>query len=209
MSVSSTPVRCVGVLIGALVAIIGFPLVAEPASAYPTSTVEVDGHGWGHGRGMGQYGAWGYALDYGWDSARILNHFYRGTRAGTLVETGPSNPVIDVELTAERNLSGWVTAPSGVDVPGAGRAAAWFGVRVGSGAWDLYAGASCSEAQARSTNVLNKAATILNRVDFVPVRATTGSITSTDDLLGQCRGGGRVRGSMFLIDSLAPRLTAP
>jgi len=34
------------------------PLVsASPAHAYPSSHVEFEGHGWGHGRGLGQYGA--------------------------------------------------------------------------------------------------------------------------------------------------------
>src|SRR5207302_7171437 len=37
------------------------------------------GHGWGHGRGMGQWGALGYALDHGWNDQQILDHFYGGT----------------------------------------------------------------------------------------------------------------------------------
>ncbi len=46
-------------------------------------TITITGHGWGHGRGMSQYGALGYALNFGWDSARILDHYYGGTTAGT------------------------------------------------------------------------------------------------------------------------------
>ena len=38
----------------------------------------IDGRGWGHGVGMSQYGAQGYALD-GWRYPRILAHYYRGT----------------------------------------------------------------------------------------------------------------------------------
>ncbi len=38
------------------------------------------GHGYGHGRGMGQWGALGYAVDHGWSGTRILDHYYGGTR---------------------------------------------------------------------------------------------------------------------------------
>jgi SpoIID/LytB domain protein len=50
-------------------------LSAPTASAYPSATVDLTGHGWGHGRGMGQYGAYGYAKagqPYTW----ILDHYY-------------------------------------------------------------------------------------------------------------------------------------
>ena len=38
----------------------------------------IDGRGWGHGIGMSQYGARGYA-ENGWPYQRILAHYYRGT----------------------------------------------------------------------------------------------------------------------------------
>ncbi|HVS85101.1 MAG TPA: SpoIID/LytB domain-containing protein [Gaiellaceae bacterium] len=37
------------------------------------------GHGWGHGVGMSQYGAYGYALN-GWTYDQILSHYYPGTK---------------------------------------------------------------------------------------------------------------------------------
>jgi stage II sporulation protein D len=39
------------------------------------------GHGWGHGVGMSQYGAYGYA-QRGWTAAQILDHYYPGTALG-------------------------------------------------------------------------------------------------------------------------------
>ena len=39
----------------------------------------IKGRGWGHGIGMSQYGAQGFAL-HGWSYQRILAHYYRGTR---------------------------------------------------------------------------------------------------------------------------------
>jgi len=44
------------------------------------------GHGWGHGIGMSQYGAWGYAL-HGYGYQQILSHYYPGTTLGTTQQT--------------------------------------------------------------------------------------------------------------------------
>jgi len=50
---------------------------APPASG----TFFVSGHGWGHGVGLAQYGAYGYAL-HGWAAADIVAHYYPGTDLG-------------------------------------------------------------------------------------------------------------------------------
>ena len=39
------------------------------------------GHGWGHGIGMSQYGALGYA-EHGWGYKQILEHYFTGTHVG-------------------------------------------------------------------------------------------------------------------------------
>jgi stage II sporulation protein D len=39
------------------------------------------GHGWGHGIGLAQYGAYGYAL-HGWTYDQIVAHYYPGTTLG-------------------------------------------------------------------------------------------------------------------------------
>ena len=56
---------------------------APPAVAYPAANVELRGHGFGHGRGMGQYGSLGYALG-GWPYSQILDYYYGGTVAGNV-----------------------------------------------------------------------------------------------------------------------------
>jgi stage II sporulation protein D len=48
-------------------------------SASATTTLVVSGKGWGHGVGMSQWGAYGYAR-HGWSWQRILAHYYTGTR---------------------------------------------------------------------------------------------------------------------------------
>ncbi|HVE47415.1 MAG TPA: SpoIID/LytB domain-containing protein [Acidimicrobiales bacterium] len=70
-------IAVISVTAGLLVA----PVATRPAVAYPAATVDLAGHGFGHGRGMGQYGALGYALA-GWPHTQILDHFYGGTRMG-------------------------------------------------------------------------------------------------------------------------------
>jgi stage II sporulation protein D len=56
-------------------------------TARASTTLIVTGHGWGHGVGMSQYGAYGYAL-HGWKYKRILYHYYPGT---TLTRGGEPN----------------------------------------------------------------------------------------------------------------------
>ena len=46
-----------------------------------SSVVAVSGHGWGHGLGLSQWGAYGYAK-HGWTYDRILAHYYPGTTLG-------------------------------------------------------------------------------------------------------------------------------
>jgi hypothetical protein len=52
---------------------------AAPASA--ATKLVVTGRGWGHGVGMSQWGAYGYAR-HGWRWERILAHYYPGTQLG-------------------------------------------------------------------------------------------------------------------------------
>jgi len=63
---------------------------APPRYSVVYGPIRVDGRGWGHGRGMGQYGALGYAVDEGWNRDEILDHYYGGTIAGIVpdVEIG-------------------------------------------------------------------------------------------------------------------------
>jgi stage II sporulation protein D len=64
-------VRRCGLITAAL-----FLLAAAPASA--ATKIVVTGKGWGHGVGMSQWGAYGYAR-HGWSWQRILGHYYPGT----------------------------------------------------------------------------------------------------------------------------------
>lgn len=54
-------------------------LVSSPASAVADTQFTVEGGGWGHGVGLSQYGARGYARD-GWSAEKIITHYYQGTK---------------------------------------------------------------------------------------------------------------------------------
>jgi stage II sporulation protein D len=73
------------VRLGILVVLAAAIVAAGAASARAGTTLIVTGHGWGHGVGMSQWGAYGYAL-HGWKYHRILSHYYPGTRFGHVGE---------------------------------------------------------------------------------------------------------------------------
>ncbi len=60
---------------------------APTSTAVPKRTLVISGRGFGHGRGLGQWGAYGYATTKGWTSRQILDHFYGGTVPGALSPT--------------------------------------------------------------------------------------------------------------------------
>jgi len=87
-------------------ALVGGSSVAPAAAADGSPDIMIFGHGWGHGRGMGQYGAYGYAADSGWTSAQILDHYYGGTSAGVAPSSASVDPNrLRVELRFMRGTS--------------------------------------------------------------------------------------------------------
>ena len=44
----------------------------------------VEGTGNGHGRGLSQWGAYGWAVEHGWEWEQILDHYYGGTVMGDI-----------------------------------------------------------------------------------------------------------------------------
>ncbi len=54
---------------------------ATTIASTASSVLAISGHGWGHGLGLSQWGAYGYAK-HGWTYDRILAHYYTGTTLG-------------------------------------------------------------------------------------------------------------------------------
>ena len=70
-----------------LILLAAVALLAPATPAHGASRVIVRGAGFGHGVGMSQYGAYGFAKR-GYDHPAILAHYYSGTQLGRL--SGPS-----------------------------------------------------------------------------------------------------------------------
>ncbi|HEX8204422.1 MAG TPA: SpoIID/LytB domain-containing protein [Solirubrobacteraceae bacterium] len=60
--------------------------LAAPVSADAATSLVIKGAGFGHGVGMSQYGAMGFA-EHGRDHREILGHYYSGTQLGRLDRT--------------------------------------------------------------------------------------------------------------------------
>ena len=131
-------------LLTALLSIAVLPIVsATPATAQSDATVVVDGRGWGHGRGMSQWGALGYAVNYGWSAGQILDHYYGGTANG-----GADDHNLRVLLQGQTGPSVILYHPlaqlrTSADGDQASRSALRMD-RLADGTWQLYDGASCA-----------------------------------------------------------------
>lgn len=95
------------------VVLLALPAVlAIAAPAYAKSSFTISGGGFGHGVGMSQYGALGYA-QHGWDYRAILGHYF----AGTTVQTVDTDTNVRVLIASGRRSvavtgAGAVTAPT-------------------------------------------------------------------------------------------------
>jgi stage II sporulation protein D len=65
----------------AVLAALGLTGITPAGHATPSPAFFAAGHGWGHGIGLAQYGAYGYAL-HGWTYDQIVAHYYPGTTLG-------------------------------------------------------------------------------------------------------------------------------
>ena len=109
----SRPRRRAALLVAAIVASLVTAVVpASPAAGYPAPGIELRGHGFGHGRGMGQYGSLGYALA-GRSYSQILDHYYGGTAVGAIGDAPISVRVVrldGLETIVAQELGGATTS---------------------------------------------------------------------------------------------------
>lgn len=82
----------------------------DPVDAGASFTIR--GHGFGHGIGMSQYGAKGFA-EHGWSYSGILSHYYQGTSLRSLA----TEPVVRVALQKNDTPQGfWTVRGNNADV---------------------------------------------------------------------------------------------
>jgi SpoIID/LytB domain protein len=143
----------------------------EPIS----DTITISGRGWGHGRGLGQWGAFGYATGRSggpWDYRTILAHFYGDTQVG-----GIANPLAAVTLLGQRGQALTVERLAGVMVEGLpGTSVAVRATLRPDGRYDVQ----------RSTGCVDRPWSIADVVDG-PVRLRAPSTTGeASDVLRVC-----------------------
>jgi stage II sporulation protein D len=81
--------------LGILLAVAALTLFATASSACASVNWVVRGHGFGHGVGVSQYGAYGYAL-HGKDYRFILAHYYQGSSIGQVEGTRIVRVLLDI-----------------------------------------------------------------------------------------------------------------
>jgi stage II sporulation protein D len=107
----------------------GLPATTSSASSTATvltspasSVVVFNGHGWGHGLGLSQWGAYGYAK-HGWTFDKILAHYYTGTTLGPAKVSTVRVLLASAKATTIESTTAWsVTDAAGTKValePGA------------------------------------------------------------------------------------------
>lgn len=182
----------VALLVGGLVA----PLVTAPTAPAQTAptTVTITGHGWGHGRGLSQYGALGYANGFAtgtpWTHDQILSHFYGGTASASVSTTTP----VTVWLKARDNTDLVVNTISGgfyVDglfvAPGSAAR-----ITRTAGQWMLHTSYGCGQPEVWSTPISDPSA-----------RPAVAASEDRTTLVGTCTASTRkpYRGFLTLVES--------
>src|ERR1700760_3101622 len=81
--------------LGVLLAVAALTLLVATSSAQASVNWVVRGHGFGHGVGVSQYGAYGYAL-HGKDYRFILGHYYQGSSIGQIEGTRIVRVLLDI-----------------------------------------------------------------------------------------------------------------
>ena len=178
----------------------------------PIGSVIVEGTGNGHGRGMSQWGAYGWAVDQGWTWTQILDHYYGNTAMGDT----DTSATIDVQLKALDGVPTVGVVSYVNDVVWAGKAApAMYANEIAPNVFDIWTASAptCAPIGDPSVSWALLAGSVPGPLEFTtdngPVNAarmTTGPATSA---LGVCDRTGRVthyRGSIRVEDGAANRV---
>ena len=212
---STVPLRRLAVLaasLGALVPVTATPVAAAPATTSATTranvvpalppapaavtSVTIDGHGWGHGYGLSQWGAYGYAVDYHWTWDQIVDHYYGGTVNGT----APLDSDIAVRLQGlDDAQTAVVSASGGLRVAGVD-GGPWKSVLLREVAANSYAVWARTDAQVCPSSSGDPVASgwtlisagVAGPVD-VSTDADTYAATAYEDLPATCRPDGTIR----------------
>jgi SpoIID/LytB domain protein len=174
-----------------------------PNPALAETSITLDGHGYGHGIGLSQYGALGYAINDRWSADQILDHYY----GGTVSSTAPGRD-ITVRITGLDNQQTAVVDDKNAAVvdgytPVAGQPATWHSLvarEIAEGHYTVWGRTDADVCPGATANLDDPAAgwtvVIADQPTSVTFRPLTDTSASADpaDLLGLCEPStGRVR----------------
>jgi SpoIID/LytB domain protein len=171
-------------MLTALVVMAGSIATAPPAAA-ASDVLPVSGHGWGHGRGMSQYGAYGYVHDLGVDPGTVLNHYYSNTTPGQL----PGGLTLGVRLMAHEGAPLEVTSAASFTVGNIFVPAGWASQLFWNGfGWTITTEPGCGAAVSGTTTVTDPT-----------FRSTVDPGDDLTKMLNVCEAGGphAYRGYLF------------
>ena len=194
---------------------------ARPAAAAPTSfgaNVTITGRGSGHGDGLSQWGALGYAVTYDWDWTQILDHYYGDTTRSAV----DGNQIVRVNLIALEGTTSTTVVQEGAQLAtnaGAGRFSAVVALETAPRTYRVYGRSDRMDCAASATQAMLDAPTsgwqLLNpafasvstgaRLE-VTAPAVDGATTAVSTLPGVCRPDGGVRhyrGSIEIVNGTA------
>lgn len=181
-------------------------VVRDPARTASAETaigsVIVEGTGNGHGRGMSQWGAYGWAVDQAKSWEWILDHYY----GGTAMATTDTNRTIDVQLKALDGVRTLGVVSYLGNVGWAGNVApTMYADRVGANVFDIWTASAptCAPIGTPSLTWTKLAAAVPGPIEFTtdngPVNGAGMTTAAPDTVLGVCGTTGRVthyRGSV-------------
>ena len=165
------------------------PVIVDAAGP---DTLAVTGRGNGHGIGMSQWGAYGYAADQGWNAGQILDHYYGGTVSGTIVATSIS---VRLMLLDDRQTS--LVHDRGALVVDGVPGGPWRSLvmrETSQRSYTVWARTDASVCPSAAQD-LTEWAVVASGLTSVTVRPQTETSASADpaDLVAVCEPGGRVR----------------
>ena len=102
MRVPPQKFRVVAVVVTAIIAatMLGGNSVARADEGQIPAAILINGRGYGHGRGMSQYGAYGWATTAGWSWQQILDFYYGGPTGNIIAPVDDPGQVMTVALAA-------------------------------------------------------------------------------------------------------------
>ena len=199
MATPTRPLRRVGIFL-VFVSLVttlftSAPKTAVHAEALPPVGVVIRGHGNGHGRGLSQYGALGWATKLGTSWQDILNFYYGGSgrTLATLTEAdavATPGGVMSVRLQTLDARSTAVISDN-VTASWTGAAGAYGGLvarMVGNNVFDIYAApsATCAADTDNPTGFTLIGDNVVGPIDFVSSQGSVPTAIAPTDLLGVC-----------------------